>query len=126
MPRVIHKTPFHSHFVIKRMDKRINKFKSSFGFIPLSSAALLSYHPRPDREDPCPRVWIPAYARNDRRRIDTPQVAAGSLHFGITEIFKAFGAELPAGSESKSEPYFLSHAERGKPFWILNSAGGIP
>ncbi|KKR80461.1 MAG: hypothetical protein UU28_C0039G0003 [Parcubacteria group bacterium GW2011_GWD2_40_9] len=24
------------------------------------------------------------------------------------------------------EPYFLSHAERGKPFWILNSAGGMP
>src|SRR3989338_825300 len=24
------------------------------------------------------------------------------------------------------EPYFLSHAERGKPFWILDSAGGMP
>src|SRR3989344_8447586 len=23
------------------------------------------------------------------------------------------------------EPYFLSHAERGKPFWILDSAGGM-
>src|SRR3989338_8515191 len=24
------------------------------------------------------------------------------------------------------EPYFLSHAERGKPFWILDSAGIQP
>ncbi len=27
--------------------------------------------------------------------------------------------------KSRTEPYFLSHAERGKPFWILNSAGGM-